>query len=180
MQKKVRAIISLDKATQSHIASKIRNLTDTIDAMWVKPENFCLQLATIGVVGDENLFEVCEALKESLREMEVFDLKFDAIVWGPNNENPKMFWLKGPQNEDLIELRNFVEETINEDTQEIKSFSPHITLAKVPRKSFSKEIDLEKIQMNVVISVDSIDIVEDFQEKKNRSSRVLENIPFLS
>ncbi len=177
MQKKVQVVVSLDKSTQSHIAAKIRNLTENIDAMWVAPENFSLQLATIGVIGDENLLEICEALKEILGETEVFDLKFDEIVWGPSDENPKMFWLKGPQNEELIRLRNLIEEAISESAKEVKKFSPHITLAKVPRKSFSKEINLGKIQMNVVISVDSIDIVEGIQEKKNYSTRVLQNIP---
>jgi 2'-5' RNA ligase len=177
MQNKARIIINIDKSTQSHIAGKIRNLTETVEAGWVKPENFCLELATIGAIDDENLFEICEVLKEALTEIPVFDLKFDEIAWGPSNNKPKMFWLKGPQNEELIELRNIVEEIVNENVKEFKNFSPHITLAKVPKKSFSKEIDLRKIQMNVVISVDGIDVVEDVKEKKDRSFRVLQNIP---
>lgn len=177
MQNKIQIIISLDKSTQSHIESKIRNLTETMDAKWTKPENLCLQLATVGAVDDERLFEVCEALKAELEELDSFDLAFNKIAWGPSSENPKMFWLKGEQNEQLIELRNIIEQTINEDAREITKFSPHITLAKVPKKNFSKDIDLEKIRMNMVISIDCVDVVEIFQEGRSRSRRILQTIP---
>lgn len=177
MQKNIQVIVSLDKSTQSHIVSKIRSLTETMDAKWTKPENLCLQLATIGAVDDEHLFETCEALKEELLELNSFDLAFDEIAWGPNPKNPKMFWLKGAQNEQLIELRNVIEQTVNENAQEITKFSPHITLAKVPKKSFSKDIDLPKITINVVISIDCVDVIETFQEGRSRSRRVLQTIP---
>ncbi|MBT7037534.1 hypothetical protein HN974_01775, partial [bacterium] len=175
--KNIQIVITLDKSTQSHVATKIRNLVETVDARWVKPEIYSIQLAIIKKVDEESLFEIGEILKEELCEIKSFDLSFEKIAWGPNSQNPKMLWLVGPQSGELIELRNVIEQSLNENAKEISKFSPHIKLAKIPKRSFSKEIDLSKIKISVDISVDNIDIIEVFQDGRTRSTGILQSIP---
>ncbi|MBT7037656.1 hypothetical protein HN974_02400, partial [bacterium] len=110
MLKNIQIVITLDKSTQSHVATKIRNLVETVDARWVKPEIYSIQLAIIKKVDEESLFEIGEILKEELCEIKSFDLSFEKIAWGPNSQNPKMLWLVGPQSGELIELRNVIEQ----------------------------------------------------------------------
>lgn len=177
MLKKVKIVISLDKSTQSHIFSKTRNLQENIVGKWLKSDKYHIQIAMMRMVDDEYLIELCETLTQELEEVKAFDLELNKIVWGPNKENPKMIWLKGEKSDELVSLRNVVERCLNENPRPVNNFSPHITLAKVPRKGYSGEIDLEKINTSVVLSVDSLDVIEISSEGRSKNEVLLQRIP---
>lgn len=177
MLKKVKIVISLDKSTQSHIFSKTRNLQENVLGKWLKPEKYHIQIAMMRMVDDEYLIELCELLTQELEELKAFDLELDKLVWGPKRESPKMIWLKGEQSEELVSLRNVVERCLNENPRPVSNFSPHITLAKVPKKGYSDEIDLDKIKTSIVLSVDSVDVIEISSEGRSKSEVLLQRIP---
>ncbi len=178
MLKKIKIIINIDNSTKSHIFSKIRNLEENLDISWLKSDDYSIQLAMMRMIDDDYLFEICENLKTKLKTLEPFDLILNEIAWGPNSENPKMIWLKGPKNEELINLRNLVEGSLSENPRKIENFSPHITLAKIPKRVSIDEVTFEQIDMNIALSVDGVDIVEISQKGRQKEVNLIQSISF--
>ena len=63
---------------------------------WTKKNNLHVSLLFIGYVDDDEMYEICELVKQAVKKHESFNISFQRIVLGPVNRTPRMFWLVGP------------------------------------------------------------------------------------
>lgn len=177
MQRKIFIAIKFDGQTEKYIHQKTLILAKKVDAGWVSPDNYHLTISFLGYQNDETISELCSRLKTELFKTKAFDVLFDKLVWGPREDKIKMIWLQGQHNEKLFELRKIVDEITAKKELGKKTFKPHITLARL-KKIQTENLDisaLTKIKMGVVVSIDSVDVMESVSEKGETSFQIIDS-----
>ena len=66
-----------------------------------------------------------------------FNLEFDQISFGPKPRDIRLLWATGPSSQQLVILKNKIEENLATDSEPRKHLS-HLTLARLNRKSTGK------------------------------------------
>lgn len=181
MLRRISIAINLDNKNKKLIYNKISKVPFLEDAIRkVKYENYHLPLCFLGDIKDEDLGNACFNLKESLTDLDIFDLNFNKLEWGPKPENPKMLWLTGVKNDDLINLRFQIEKILSNSTiaLEKKDFSPYINLGRII-SSFRKEhkvLPRFEQDVNILVPVFSADIMESYKEDGEKKNCLLDSV----
>lgn len=106
-----------------------------LPARWTPLENLHITLVFLGDITDEELGETCIAVKEVSKKHRLFDIVLDQIGYGPDKKTPpRMLWASGQKSEELSLLKKDLEDSLLEKVifkPEERSFSPHITLARI-------------------------------------------------
>lgn len=104
-------------------------------AKWVIKDNLHITLEFLGETTDQEIGDVCQAVKEVAERHKSFNLNLNKISYGPENKiPPKMIWASGDKSEELADLRYDLENELTDRVSffpEKKAFSPHITLAQI-------------------------------------------------
>lgn len=181
MLRKIFIAINLDNKNKKYIhktISKLSFLEESIKK--IDFENYHLTLCFFGNVEDEDLGNICLDLKNNLTGLNIFDLNFNKLEWGPKPENPKMLWLTGEKNEDLINLRFQIEKILANSnvTIERKEFLPHINLGKLISKFKKENQSLPQLDqnINILVPVISVDIMESCRDDGRRKYRLLDRL----
>ncbi len=177
--------ISLDEKTKKFISQKVQ-FFESFPVNFVALENYHLTLKYLGFISDEEIYQICQRLKEKLSQIGSFDISFVNFIWGPTNENPRMIWLRGKKSNELINLQKLVEEAVlNQNQLSRKSFLPHITIARIRKKDLRwQNWQKRKLEKNsfifpsikVLVPVSSVEIFESKKEKRERKYYILESI----
>ena len=139
---------------------------------WTRKNNLHLTLFFIGYVDDNEMYEICELIKQAVKKHEPFNITFQRIVLGPINKTPKMFWLVGPENKEFSDLQNHLNEVILKIKSRLKS-KPHITLARFKRGLLDKDVNED---FRVQFSVNSIEIMQSNLKRSGAEYSILESI----
>lgn len=117
------------QAIQNHLKGKYPKLK------WVKPNNIHLTLHFLGDIEQEKLSSLIDIATRQLKNIQALQLSLGDIGVFPNYYKPRVIWLAlcGDM-QPLIKLYQQTEAMIYEIKHPIqtKSFSPHITVARVP------------------------------------------------
>lgn len=176
MRRRIFIAINLDAPTKKFISGKLSRWQEQLPLKWTDSENYHLTLNFIGLVEDARIEEIIESLHEYLENYEAFDLTLDEIDWGPKKEKPKMLWLKGQPNQQLIELRSLVEASITGTKEEERKFSPHVTLGRLISAAKKESLSDPFQKTNILVPVISVDVMESVVEKGKRRYLLLESI----
>lgn len=176
MQRRIFIAINLDDKTKKFIDNKLTAWKEELPIRWTAMENLHITLQFIGYIDDEQTEEIVGRLNEILQDIEAFDISLNLIEWGPSAEKPKMLWLKGEKNQQLIELRNLVENAVMDYAIEMKEFRPHVTLGRLVRGKQRKDLPDIKKETNILVPVVSVDVMESVVEKGRRKYLVMERI----
>lgn len=146
---------------------------------WTREDKLHLTLLFLGYL-DENLIpEICEKAREALKDVDLFDVKFDSIELAPSPEKPQMIWLSGAPNENLLKIYEKLEKEMGLYMAPKKSFCPHITLGRIRKfkwEALSEKPEIsEKFQL--IVTADSIDVMSGNFEKGENKYTVLETCP---
>jgi 2'-5' RNA ligase len=184
MRRKIFIAINLDEKTKRFIHGKTEKLatqTADLDMKWTDQANYHITLAFIGYVSDDEISEICSKIKEAIKDTEIFDLSFRTIGWGPNNQTPKMIWLGGEINEELIVLRHKIEEALAGIPTDRKKFKPHITLGRLGRHRPQNAEDFPDIssETNILVPVISLELMESITQKGKKNYYVMESFELL-
>jgi 2'-5' RNA ligase len=159
------------------------NLPQDIKEHLAKYHNLHITLVFVGDVTDEELGEVCMAVKEVVKNHAVFDMSLTKISYGPDSKiPPRYIWCGGEPSKELSALRNDVQDALLEKvhfTPEVKLFTPHITLARIngwewraiepeERPEVDRAIDL-------VFTVESIEVMESELKREGPQYTVIES-----
>lgn len=183
MQRKIFIAIDLDDRAKNFIDKKVEKLKDhQLSTRWIDKENYHITLSFLGYLEDADLAEISLKISESLKGIEIFDIHLNKMILAPDKKKPKMVWLIGDKNQELIDLRHRIEESVNDVGVEKKEFRPHINLGKI-KGSQVKEIALEnveKIERNIdlLIPVEGIKIFESKVEKRRQKYYPIDSIEF--
>jgi RNA 2',3'-cyclic 3'-phosphodiesterase len=181
MLRKIFIAVDLDDKNKKHIHKTISRISFLEDAIRkVDFENYHLTLCFLGNVDDEDLGNICLDLKNNLVDLDIFDLNFNKLEWGPKPENPKMLWLTGEKSDSLTNLRFQIEKVLSGSnvTIEKKDFLPHINLGRMISKfkKENKELPQLEQEINILVPVVSVDVMESVEEKGKRGYQLLESI----
>lgn len=146
---------------------------------WVNKFNLHVTLVFIGYVSDDEMYNICNIVKETAKKHEPFFIKMERIILGPLDAAPRMFWAEGEKSEELAKLQTDLENAIaGKDymKKEIRPYKPHIALARFRSpllKSLPKEIN-EPLKFE--IPVETIEVMESGLKKTGAKYSILESV----
>ena len=137
----------------------------------------------MGSLIDEEVGEICVAVKEVAERHSCFSLNLNKILYGPPKKMPPKFvWAEGDKSEDLTDLRDDLEESLTEKiafVPENRVFAPHITLARISAMEFRVIEPEERPEINesldLIFTVESIEVMESEMKKDGPVYNVLES-----
>jgi 2'-5' RNA ligase len=157
-----------------------------LPARWVKPENLHITLAFLGYLTDEELVEVLRITKEVASRHQPFSINLNKILYGPPKMPPRMVWVEGEKSKDLANLQIDLEKSLTSSGKirfepEERSFTCHITLARIKQWEFRQIEPEERLQIDEDISfsfeVNSIEVMESQLKRGGAEYTVLESAP---
>jgi len=114
---------------------------------WVEPENWHITLKFLGETEEELVEKVKKSLKNVVKPLSPFQVKFSSFGSFPSKGNIKVLWLGlGKGDEEMTSLAKKVEDEINSlgFPKEVRAFTPHLTLARARRKE-RRQLSLEEL-----------------------------------
>jgi 2'-5' RNA ligase len=127
---------------------------------WVKEVNLHVTLFFLGYIDDGTTEKICEILRDSLQNEEIFDINFDRIELD-HPESPRLVWLTGESNENLRLLHEKIEKTLDIFTSSRKSFRPHVTLGRIRKTKWEEMTEKAEISEKFLLNlpVESVDVM---------------------
>ena len=170
-----------------------------LPARWTSKNNLHITLEFLGDLTEEELGEVCVAVKEVAERHNSFSINLNSISYGPSKKNSlhphtkrdievleenyddsnarygvgaKMVWVEGEKPDDLIDLKQDLQEYLLERVKfrpENKGFVLHITLARI-REWEWKKIEPEE-RPEIKEEIDLIFTVESIEVMESELKR---------
>ncbi|PJE57654.1 MAG: RNA 2',3'-cyclic phosphodiesterase [Candidatus Portnoybacteria bacterium CG10_big_fil_rev_8_21_14_0_10_38_18] len=145
---------------------------------WVRESNLHITLVFIGYVTNDEMYEICNLVKEKAKQHEPFFINLEKIILGPPEKTPRMFWVEGAKSQELADLQNDLENALSGGglaKKEIRPYKPHITLARFKyeiAKSLPKVDELFKVQF----AVETIEVMQSNLKRSGAEYVVLESV----
>ena len=162
MQKKKIVIeIPVPKQVRRKIMQSTAKWAD-LPMKWMKEENLHLTVSFIGYVDESVLPDICQQVSDAAAQIESFDIEFDHIALGPNEDDPHMLWLTGEASEELRQLNEAIEKALGTFSRSRKQFRPHLTLGKLRKGKWEELPEKPKIheKLHVTIPVDAVSVMQ--------------------
>lgn len=185
MKRRVFIAINLPEKIKKRLVD-YRERYDFLPVRWTKKDSLHLTLVFIGYASNEQVLELCRAVREIAEKAEPFMVRFKKIIPGPVGKPPRMVWVEGEKSEELIDLKSQLEEALlNVDSglskKDRKPFTPHMTLARVNQtnKTLPEDFDWKSIEepFNFQIPVASVEVMESDLRSDGAEYAVLESCP---
>lgn len=149
---------------------------------WTKQDNLHITLIFIGSISEQKIPEISRIVKESVSGEKPFSIKIKKISYGPPKSiPPRLIWLENEKNKELTEIVEKLKKAISEKNIrgiEEKSFSPHITMARIKewqwRKIEPEERPEIEREINLKFEVKSIEIMESRLKRTGAEYIILE------
>lgn len=189
MQKKHRIFIAIN--LPSDIKKALANYErkwPELPAKWTTPDNLHVTLLFLGDLTDEELGEVCIAVKEVAENYDSFELILNVIGYGPGDKlPPRYLWAGGEKSMEASALRDELEAVLSEKIHlvlENRAFSPHVTMARINTLEW-RQINPEERpevsqQVEMLFSVESIEVMESELKKGGPVYTTIESMPLKS
>jgi len=163
MKKRLFVAINLPEKIKEEIYSYQKEWLE-LPCRWTKKDNLHITLVFLGYVMDEELPEITEIIREVCLKNQPFFVNFRKIYYAPKNKKiPRMIWLEAEKSFELLkiqkELKESLEEKILNIEKEERSFSPHLTLARI------KQWELRRLELEEIPEINK-DIFLNFKVKK--------------
>lgn len=131
----VRCFISVDipKEKQEKLFEIKKDLEKFCFSKFVKRENLHITLKFLGDINDDEIKTVKEKL-HSISKIKSFNVSLSGIGAFPNDKNPRIIWVGIEEGlEELILIRNEIDNKILLGEKDSRPFSPHVTICRVKR-----------------------------------------------
>ncbi len=134
---------------------------------WTEELNLHITLIFIGYVFDEQILKISKITKEVVLRYKPFLINLNRVYLGPSNRTPRMVWVGGERNTDLIKLKNDLEDALfasknsGYHQKDNREFNIHITLGRIKQRERGR-LPLEPIDQKISLAfpVNSIEIME--------------------
>ncbi len=158
-----------------------------IPARWLKEENIHITLNFLGNLDENQLLETINTAKEVVNQHAPFQLKVEKVVYGPPKKfPPRLIWAEIGKNQEISLLQADLEKhffnlpSFQYKKSENRSYSPHITLARIKGFEFGKmepeEISEINEEINLSFEVDSIEVMESRLKRGGAEYTILESV----
>jgi len=154
-----------------------------LPAKWASKDNLHITLEFLGQLTDVEIADVCKVAGEVANRHAPFSINLDKIQYGPPKKNPpRMIWARGERSNELMELKNDLQDFLLEEVQfrpDGKGFTPHITLARIKEWEFKKIEPEERLEINEDVNfnftVESIEVMESVLKRGGPVYTILES-----
>ncbi|MFH1462543.1 MAG: RNA 2',3'-cyclic phosphodiesterase [bacterium] len=179
MRHRVFIAINLPEGIKKQLAD-CRTKWLELPARWTKKENLHITLIFLSYLSDQELLEVCQAVKEVVLKQKSFLINLTRICYGPPKKMPpRIVWAEGDKSQEFSGLRQGLS---NYFSPEERAFSPHITLARIKTWEWKKIEPEERPEVEEEIDlsfeVNSIEVMESDLKKTGPEYTILESFPF--
>ncbi len=137
--------IELDTSMQQALAQMLRALQQAnppLKLKWVAPENQHFTLQFLGDIKPDAVNQIAQALQQAAIGIPPFELTLAQIGCFPNTHKPNVLWvgLQEPSGT-LPRLHTAIGSSLGRIgfPPETRPFTPHLTLARVPRQAHPRE-----------------------------------------
>jgi 2'-5' RNA ligase len=139
-----------------------------LPAKWTAKDNLHITLEFLGDLTDIEIGDACKIVKEVAKRHNSFTINLNKILYGPPNKMPpKMIWAEGEKSDELVDLKEDLQECLLEKVRfrpESRGFVTHITLARISEWEFRKFEPEERPEVNenvdLMFTVESIEVME--------------------
>jgi len=154
-----------------------------LPAKWTAKDSLHITLEFMGGLTDEEIGEVCFAVKEIAESHSSFPVDLKKVLYGPEGKfPPRMVWVEGEKSKELSDLKKDLQDRLLEKVRfkpDENSFSPHITLARISEWEF-KRINPEEVpeineDVDLNFSVEAIEVMESELTHKGPRYTILES-----
>lgn len=169
MQKKHRIFIAINLPQDiiNQLASYQKKWPE-LPVRWTNKENLHITLSFLGYLTDIEMGEICLVTKEVANNHNSLEVNLNKISYGSlDKKPPRMVWARGEKSKELSILKNNLEYNFSEKINflpEKRSFSPHITLARIKTFEWRAIEPEERPEINENIdlnfTVESIEVME--------------------
>ena len=148
-----------------------------LSARWVLPENLHITLLFLLNMSEKDLQELIIFSQNAASKHNPFEIVFSGIQYGPSPENPRMIWITLQESQELQSLQKDIQQFKPDE----KSFSPHLTLARLRQMEFRRiepeERPMIQEEFSIHIPVNSFEIMESNLRRQGPKYTVLQSIP---
>lgn len=152
MAKRVRTFIAVEVPLE--VMSRAIQVSERLQiaqakVSWVKADNLHLTLKFLGDVPDNELNDVCAAVKAAAATLSAFEAMIRGVGAFPNVRRPRTIWLGVEKGRDqLIELFEAIEDHLHPlgFRRDGRRFRPHLTIGRVRSITAANEELAELIQ----------------------------------
>lgn len=178
MKRKIFININLNGRDKKRLVRATEKWMD-LPVKWTKDVNLHLTLEFMGFVLDSVVLDICNAVREAVSEVEIFDLEFEKIELGPSKDDPRMIWLTGEASEELKNLHEKIQKALDIFTTSKKSFRPHITLGKIRQHKWQELETVPAIERDfpMTVAVESVDVMASEFEGDGMEYAIIESCP---
>ncbi|MDR3559180.1 MAG: RNA 2',3'-cyclic phosphodiesterase [Candidatus Pacebacteria bacterium] len=149
----------------------------SLPVKWTPEANLHVTLVFLGYVAEDDVPGICARVRETAEKSDIFDLEFDRIELFPSAETPRMVALTGSASEELKNLVNGIEESLEISSAPKKTFRPHITLGRGRKYKWealeNKPTISEKFPLT--LPVESVEIMASDFGAKGQEYAILES-----
>lgn len=131
MKKKVFLTIELPEEIKENFRKEEKRWKN-LNVFWIGFGSVMLTMEYFGIIDKPELNKIKDALQKTIEETSSFDIKFNKIILGPNEQEPKMFWATVMEDKALSDFRKKLRENLEWFEFEMRSeekFTPHVVLA---------------------------------------------------
>jgi len=183
-EKRIFVAINLPIKLKSELVGLFANWPD-FPARWVKKDNIHLTLAFLGNISDEEIVQLCQAMKELGNNNSPFSIKLTEINYGGKKRDvPKLVWVKGEKSEELSQLKESLDKILANSIGfllEGRDFFPHITLGRIRKWEWQRIEPEERPNIPEAVSfnfeVNSVEVMESKLKKGGAEYFILMSIP---
>jgi len=136
----MRCFIAIDidennRAALGDLQQQLKSKVDVkkSDVKWVKPENIHLTLKFLGEIGDEQVVDVCNIVKDVAGRNDSFELDIESVGHF-GGRSARILWVgTGKGRENLLQLQKGIEQQLASAgwPPENRAFSGHLTLCRI-------------------------------------------------
>ena len=111
--------------------------TATPALKWVKKDNLHLTIKFIGEISESKVDQVKHTITQSLQHHKTFKIEISGLGIYPHQNNPRVVWLGIINAKPLIQMAQKLDQALTPIgiKPEQRAFSPHLTIARVRRKT---------------------------------------------
>lgn len=178
MKRKIFISINLPDRDKKRLVRTVEKW-QSLPVKWVKEENLHITLVFLGHIMDESMVEICEKVREAVKNAEIFDLEFETIELGQDADNPKIIWLSGQADENLKILHEKIEKALGIFVSSKKSFRPHITLGRIRGRKWEALAPKPEIfeKYSLIVPVEAADIMASKFESGGQKYTIIQSCP---
>jgi len=145
---KFRGFIAIDVNVTPNILKFLKDITNSnADVKLVEPQNIHITLKFLGDVEKDNIGDIEQIMKDSVKEIEPFTIKLNGTGVFPNQNYIRVVWM-GIKDAEIIEtISRSIDERLSQlgFKREKRGFSAHLTIGRV-KTAKNKQLLLKAIE----------------------------------